>query len=273
MRFAMNTVVFQSFRSNHLPTWIGRCMQTVREWAASRGFAYRFIDDRAFEHVPDWLRRRAPNTCTKMDLSRLVLARELLCDYERAVWVDADIVIFAPERMEIPESESCFFSREIWFSRAPVKGLLWHEKVNNSVTGFRRGNAQLDFLIDACERIARHSQALHKLDLGTRLLSRLNELVPLPLLDHVGMFSPLIMASIARGLESCLQAYARHLPAQLACANLCMSFQGMRIAELQVDEALSHLVIDRCLQTRGSIVNRFVAGDCNARSRRSAQTA
>lgn len=269
----MNTVVFQSFRSNGVPTWIGRCMQSVREWAASRGFAYRFIDDRAFEHVPDWFRRRSPNVCTTMDLARLVLARELLREYDRAVWVDADIVIFAPERMDIPEAENCFFSREIWFSRSPGRGLVWREKVNNSVACFRRGNAQLDFLIDACLRIARHSPALHKLDLGTRFLSRLAELVPLPLLDQVGMFSPLLMASIAAGRESFLRIYARHLPAQLACANLCMSFQGMRIAELQVDEALSHRVIDRCLHTRGDVVNRFVTGEPNARVRRSAQTA
>jgi hypothetical protein len=52
-----------------------------------------------------------------------------------------------------------------------------------------------------------------------------------------------------------------------------MSFQGMRIAELQVDEALSHRVIDRCLHTRGDVVNRFVTGEPNARVRRSAQTA
>jgi hypothetical protein len=48
---APRTVVYQSYRTRDVPAWIATCMHTVRAWAASRGFDYRFIDGRLFDRA------------------------------------------------------------------------------------------------------------------------------------------------------------------------------------------------------------------------------
>ena len=43
----MKTLVIQSFRTHSVPPWIERCLDSVRRWAALRGYDYRLTDDRA----------------------------------------------------------------------------------------------------------------------------------------------------------------------------------------------------------------------------------
>src|SRR5262245_33138351 len=75
----MSTVVCQSYRPSYVPVWIELCMATVRSWASSQGFDYRFIDDELFEYAPQWYRRKVSDDILLMsDLARLVVARRLL---------------------------------------------------------------------------------------------------------------------------------------------------------------------------------------------------
>src|SRR5258706_16177245 len=91
---AMRTVVYQSYRTNSVPTWITRCLESVREWAKCQGFDYVFIDDRLFEYAPQWYRTKVKDDILLIsDLARLKLAKEFLDQkYQRTIWVDADVL-------------------------------------------------------------------------------------------------------------------------------------------------------------------------------------
>jgi hypothetical protein len=256
----MRTVVYQSYRTTRVPAWIESCMQTVRSWAAANAFDYRFIDDRLFDYVPPWFRQKAGREiCPVADLARLALAREFLDQgYERTIWVDADMLVFAPERMVTNIEQGFAFCHEVWLAPDANGRLVCDRRVNNSVTVFTRGSIHLDFLIDACLRIARHKPRLGKFDVGTLLLSQLRTIIPFPLLANVGMFSPAIMADIASGTEHYLPSYAQQLTVPLACANLCSSLAGQQFSGMPADDRLYDAVVEQCLQTRGEVVNRFL---------------
>jgi len=57
----MRTVVYQSFRTENVPAWISRCLESVRLWAGAKGYDYRFIGDEIFDLAPGWYREKAKN--------------------------------------------------------------------------------------------------------------------------------------------------------------------------------------------------------------------
>jgi hypothetical protein len=256
----MKTVVYQSFRTERVPGWITTCMATVRSWAEASGFEYQFIDDSFFDLAPAWFRERcAGEICPVTDLARLVMARDLLASgYERTVWVDADMLVFAPQALGVASSESFAFCYEVWAYRDDANELQFNRTANNSITVFSKGNAQLDFFIDAALRIGARQPRVHKLAIGSRFLTGFVQLVPTPLLTNVGMFSPVLMNDIA-GDEVLLPAYGEQLPAPLACANLCGSLVGQAMHGSTADDAVYRKVVDKCLSTKGDVVNRHVS--------------
>ena len=67
------TLVVQAYEAGATPGWIDRCMRSVREWAASRGYDYAFTD-RFFGLAPDWFRTRCGSQLGPLtDVARLVL--------------------------------------------------------------------------------------------------------------------------------------------------------------------------------------------------------
>jgi hypothetical protein len=255
----MKTVVYQSYRTERVPGWITTCMATVRSWAESSGFEYRFIDDSFFELAPPWFRERcAGEICPVTDLARLVMARDLLASgYDRTVWVDADMLVFAPQALRVDSPESFAFCFEVWAYRDESGQLQFNRTANNSITVFSKGNAQLDFFIDAALRIGASQPHVHKLAIGSRFLTGFVQLVPTPLLTNVGMFSPLLMNDIT-GDEMLLPAYGAELPAPLACANLCASLVGQAMHGSTAEDSVYQAVVDKCLSTKGEVVNRHV---------------
>ncbi|MBI5279049.1 MAG: hypothetical protein HY854_21620 [Burkholderiales bacterium] len=251
---AGGTVIYQSYRTESVPGWITTCMQTVRDWAAAKGFEYRFIDDTLFDRVPQWLRDKAAGEiCPQADIARLVVARELLKEgFERTVWVDADMLVFAPEHIGVGITAGFACSPEAWVKPAPDGRPHLIKRVNNSMLAFHHRNVHLEFLLDACLRLARARPKIGKLDLGTVPLTRLYETFPFPLLKGVGMFSPAVMRDIAQGTGPFLDFYAKQLHAPIGCANLCASLEG------EVGTAHYDKVIELCLATRGGIVNDLV---------------
>jgi hypothetical protein len=255
----MKTVVYQSFRTERVPGWITTCMATVRSWAESSGFDYRFIDDSFFELAPAWYRERcAGEICPVADLARLVMARDLLRQgYDRTVWLDADMLVFAPQALSVETSEPYAFCFELWAFRDAAGQLQVRRAVNNSITLFSKGNSQLDFFIDTALRIAASQPRVHKLSISSLFLTALAKVMPMPLLNNVGIFSPLLMNDVA-GDETLLPAYASELPAPIAAANLCGSLAGQTMEGALADEAAYMTVIDKCLSSRGNVVNRHV---------------
>ena len=258
----VKTIVYQSYRTSGVPAWIERCMGTVRAWASAREFDYGFIDDQLFDYAPPWYRQKVgDHVLLVSDLARLRVARELLGrGYGRAIWVDADALIFDPDRFAIGVVDGYAFCREVWVGRDDRGELTWWEGVNNAVSVFAAGNVFLDFYIHACLSLVAHKDRIHRLDASTNFLTTLHGLMGLPLLTDVGLLSPVMMADLARGTEAALRAYMARFGTPIRAANLCSSFRGALYDGVSVDDRLYEATVDRLLETRGDAINRFGPG-------------
>ncbi len=253
----MKTVVYQSYRTEAVPAWIARCMETVRAWAGLRGYDYRFIDDALLGYAPEWYRDKVRGDIRLIsDLARLKLAKELLDQgYERTIWMDADIVVFDAERLVIDVREECAFCREVWISRGRFGRTRGLEKVNNSVSVFVKENNLLDLCILACESLVRYEKGRVKgVLVGTNFLTNLNRTVALHLLDNVGLFSPILMQELAKGGGKGIRAYMRRFGSPLYAANLC----GSAVGRPGMNEQIYADVVPRLLRSRGAIVNDYL---------------
>jgi hypothetical protein len=243
----VKTVVYQSYRTTEVPDWLNRCMKSVRSWADLSSFDYQFIDDRLLTYVPDWYRAKARNDiCPVADLARLNLAKEFLNQgYDQTIWVDADALIFAPSQFAPALEEDYAFCQEVWVVPGPNGHPTGSDRVNNSVTIFKKGNAFLDFYIHACQFLAAGMSKLGTLDVGTTFLT------------DVGAISPFILVDIATGQEDYLQSYMRQIKSPLHAANLCSSFRNKTVGGILINDQLYEKAVDKCLKTKGECANRF----------------
>lgn len=244
-------VVIQSHRDNGLPAWIGRCMESVRGWTARNGFDYRFVGDAMMDRVPEaWRCATAAYPQIAADLGRLYLIRDALeGGAETALWLDADVLVFAPRRFDPLIDADHAFGREIWIESRDG-GFRARRNVHNAVVLMRRANPVLDYYIHTAERIlgritdqdtpARVPPQI----IGPKLLGALHNITGFPLIDTVAMLSPPVLGDIAGGDRrsskgealACLQAA---LLARADAANLS--------ASLLDDDARADRAIDRLL--------------------------
>ena len=254
----MRTIIFQSYRKHDVAPWITACMQSVQAWAQHHGFDYRFYDDSLFTRAPDWFRQKvAHQICPVTDLARLVVAKELLAEgYERAVWVDADLLVFDAPALLLPLQRDFMLCREVWVYADAAGAKKVSVRVNNAIAAFARQNVHLDFFIDAALRIAGSRPKVGKLDIGTQFYSQLRAILPFALFNNVGMLSPAMLSEIALGQPQRLVDYAQHLPVPLACANLCASLQGQTIQGVVADGAMYALAVQQLMASRGEVINR-----------------
>ena len=257
----MKTVVFQSYRTEEVPDWIGQCLARVRLWAEARGWAYRFYGDEALDRVPPWYRSKAGHRLPVVtDLARLLLARELLQDtvsgesFERAVWLDADLLVFDAERLDIDAAAEFAFGREIWVQENTSGGLRTYRSVHNAVCVFCRGNSFLDFYIDACQSVVRRYDGdtdkgggLPNQIVGTKLLSALHNIIGFPLIETVGMFSPLVLEDVVNGGGAALDLLRRQSPVPPAAANLCHSLSESGTEATRGGDALAGAAVEALL--------------------------
>jgi hypothetical protein len=254
------TVVYQSFRTHDVPRWIETCMDTVRAWARARGYEYRFIDDALFDAVPGWFRDKVQGQVQMVsDLARLNLAREYLSQgYERALWIDADVVVFDPDALTVDPGLGYAFCREDFLElRAPHTYDL-RRHVCNAVSLYARGNPFLEFYIHACEEIVRGGERLRHTAIGTSLLTALHQHWRLPLLPGVNLFSPFLLHALAMGAEPELRFWMKQVGEPLAAANLCASFRNRRFGSVDIGDATFERVIAALLESRGATLNRLL---------------
>lgn len=258
----MKTIVYQSYRTQEVPAWINRCMETVRDWAKMSGFDYEFIDDRLFDFVPkEYLEKVRRNICMVSDLARLVIAREYLNKgYARTIWVDADVIIFNPNKFIIDVSREFAFCREIWVHIDSASKLVFTEKVNNSVTVFTGGNTFLDFYIYAIKSMVQNKkEPLLSTDAGTQFLTRLYPHSYFNLLRNIGLFSPVLIWGILNDKTLWIRKYMELCSQPLVAANLCNSFRGTTFSGIKMHDGMYDQVIEILQSSRGEVLNKYLA--------------
>ena len=249
----VSTVVIQSYRTEAVPIWIETCMQSVRDWALRARFSYEFVGDEIFDLLPDDYRQvAAGRTPVLTDLGRLLLVRRALEGrFDRAIWVDADVLVFSADFLSVPGTMNYAFCREIWVQpngRRPY-ALKCYRNVHNAFCFFERGNPFLDFYIHACERIVKAAAGQMPNQIaGTKFLTAIHNMFGLPLLETVGMFSPLVVQDVAAGNGTAAACLRREIPGPLAAANLCSSLFGGETDGVALTDALMVQACRRLLE-------------------------
>ena len=157
-----------------IPAWIERCIDTVRSWADEAGHAYEWVGDELLDLAPAKIRAKAGSVLPVTDAARLVLlADRLRAGHERVVWIDADVVVFAPDRLDVVVDAPLAVCDEIWVTGGHQGELLAVRLVNNSVL-VATDPAPLDDLLAEALDIASRSDRLADRALGDRKSTRLN---------------------------------------------------------------------------------------------------
>lgn len=226
----MKTLVIQSYRTTQTLEWISTCLNSVRSWAADRGYDYRLYGDEIFDRVPDWYREKTrgiPQIAT--DLCRLHLLQEALdTDFERAVWLDADVLITASENLVIDVTSGFTLGREIWVQPDKTGRPRAFKNVHNAYMVFCRNNAFLPFYRESCQRIIRRlepgpGKGMTPQIVGPKLLTSLHNTLGFDLSPDIAMLSPDVLSDIVAGGGDSLNLFRQSLAAPALGANLCAS--------------------------------------------------
>jgi hypothetical protein len=228
-----------------------------------QGYNYRFFDDELFDYAPDWYRNRINNQIHLVaDLARLNVAKQFLDNgYEKAIWIDADVLVFAPTQFTLPLDKSFSFCREIYVSYDEQSKLVAYRRVNNAITLMTKGSSFLDFYIDTCKSIVANRSKLQHTSVGTSFLTAMNQQIPIDHINQVGLYSPLVMRDIAEGHGDALALYVKAFGAENYAANLCFTFNAVDTLGVKMTPDLFERVIDTLCDTQGQVVNQYLRSE------------
>jgi len=229
-----DTLVIQSHRTPLPYPWIGRCLESVHDWAESNHYHYRFIGDELFDLLPSTLiEKYSHQPVILTDLARLLHLRQALHNgYQCAVWLDADFLIFNPLAFVLPD-EPYAMGREIWVQHDKHGKLKLYKKIHNAFLMFCQGNSFLDFYIEtAMGLLSKNTQNVPPQFIGPKLLTALHNIVSLPVMESAGMLSPLVIKDLIHGGGMALDKFTEGSSLPIAGANLCISScQQKKISE------------------------------------------
>lgn len=269
------TIVLQSCAYHDAPKnrphWLTRCQDSVRIWAEQAGYTYQIEGDQLFERNPPWanekLKGRGP---IKSDLARLIWLRDVLSQYERALWLDADVFIFATERFNPCAILSSFqsrtgqgrflFGRERWV-QPHKKGIRFgwqiYQNLCNALCLFERDNPYLEFYLYSALNMINtiDPRFIAPQVIGPKLLTAQNNLTTLSSTTLLGSASVDLLIDLAHGEGPALTLIKEKLkldPISDRCAalNLCASlvgtqgYQGVLLDEKVLEKAMDHLLKD-----------------------------
>ncbi len=226
LRCDKKVAVLQSFRTVDVPSWITRCMDSVRQWAMSQGWDYLVLDDRFLDLPPSWVRERCGrNLYALTDVARLIWAQDVLSGgYQRVIWVDADVVIFDPVGLarHIEAVREHGFARELFLH---VSGCHTDPQwgLNNALMVFdHKTSVLVDYLQMCLERLEdNHEGEVPRTAMGPTLLRQLDIARRLHRIEGVGLFTPAMLGPFATGEDALMRKYLSHCPVPPSAANLC----------------------------------------------------
>ena len=246
------TLIYQSYRTHNVPDWIGRCMDSVKEWTRKNGFEYRFIDDELFEAAPGWYREKVENNVQLVsDLARLIFAKRFLQEgYERVIWMDADLLIFDPDNFFPESTAGVYFCRETWVDADLDGNMIHQKKFNNSISIFHKGNVFLDFYIDACLKLVDTRDKIPHVLVGTTFLTALRKIYPFHEITAVGIMSPALTHDILTGKTAFLEKFHEWHAAPVYAANLCGSMQNRTFYGVEINEGAMTAIVKKLLEQK-----------------------
>jgi hypothetical protein len=256
----MRTLVIQAWTGDR-PRFIDRCLETARAWSDLHGFEYRFETDALLADVPDSYRRAVSGLVMPMtNYGRLLLLRRALqSGYDRAVWCDADVVIFDPAALHLHDVHDYALTREVW-TDIDKAGTVRHDvNVAGCLMVFERTSPVLDFVLHALAQRAEQSPITEPRGSFTRMLTDLNKVVPLRTVRHVGMLSPLLLRELVRGTTRHVPGHMQTVGAPLCGVNLSAAFLDVVHRGLHTTESVYEDVIRRSLAGHGEVFNRHVS--------------
>lgn len=219
-------------------------MDSVRAWAEARGLAHRLVGDELFDVLPaDLLDKCADRRVVATDLARLAWIERLLDEgFEPVLWCDADVLVFDPDRLGVPEGPTSV-GREIWVDeRGRVR-----RHVHNAWLMFRRDNPLLAFYRYAAERVVRaHQGPMVPQLVGPKLLTTLHNLVQLPVTEEVNMLPPMVLRDVLAGGGRFRDAYLAGCTTPPAAVNLC----GSQVEASEVSNEQIYGITDRLRRCR-----------------------
>ena len=261
------TVVFQAWVGPRPPRFIERCLASTQAWARSRGFDYRMLGDEFFDVLPGWYRESmASHVVQQTDLARLVYAREtLVAGAARAVWIDADVLVFDPDAFELDAPDGFALCREAWMQPGEG-GLASVFVVNQAIVVADRLHPLLDYLIWATESLVRDRPSnVRRFGTATTMLTWIHRATPMPLLTNLAMMNPMMLREIARGdAGPVTREYVRRHGYPTQAANLTLSMVGDDHQGVSASEADCEAAIDVLLSTKGAPLDLARALDAGA---------
>ncbi len=260
----MKTVVLQSYRTHDIPNWITTCLRTVEEWATQSGFDHVLTGDEFFDYAPAWVKQRCGKQIFPVtDLARLNMMRDYLDrGYDRAVWLDADIIVFAPKLFTIDTQSGYAFSHEVMLGERPDGRIhISAPSINNAAMVFEKGHPMLAFYRYATEAILHHAPVgeIERTAVGPKFLMSLNRAMPIERLSSVGLFTSRLMMDIAQGGHQLCALYARRFGYPMGAANLCHFEHHFGDADKrqQIDRVFEQ-AIELLLESKGQVLNRHL---------------
>ena len=182
------------------------------------------MGDELFDLVaPSLLARIGAQRVIATGLARLHALEGLLAEgFDRAVWVDADVLMLEPVLLT---EGGALFGREIWIQLEGRRTRV-HRKIHNSFMAFRSGDPVLPFYRYAAQRIlARHHGPMAPQLIGPKLLSLLHNASGFGVIESAGMLSPSVARDLLAGGGPSLARFRRE-SADPGAVNLCGSLVG-----------------------------------------------
>lgn len=229
--------------------WLSLCLESVADWAREQAFDYHLSGDEIFDLLPLALNEKfRDQAVVRSDLARLLSVREALNNgYQRAVWVDADFLIFDSQGLELPDA-SFSPGREVWV-QGQGSARRAYKKVHNAFMQFTSQDPFLDFWIAAATRLLDRADApVVQQFIGPKFLTVQHNIVDFDEVKPAAMFSPLVMQDILNGGGEALDLMLRRQESPVCGANLSLSHIGREIDGVLIGEAEASEVTERLLK-------------------------